>query len=68
MEDENRSVKRLLQTLQGLNKVNLLINLKFGTVISCSGVRSKSGPITFSNDTVVSVAVVSGLVLKKVEP
>lgn len=42
--------------------------MKFGTVISCFGVPSKSGPITFSNDTVVSVAVVSALVLKKVEP
>ena len=40
----------------------------YGTVIYCSGVRSMSGPSTFSNDTVVSVAVVSGLVLKKVEP
>ena len=54
--------------VQGLNKVNLLINVKSGTVISCSGVRSKSGPITFSNDIVVSVAVVSGVVLKKAEP
>ena len=68
MEDEDRSVERLLEMPQRPNKVNLLINVKSGTVISCSGMRSKCGPINFSKDTVVSVAVVSGLVLKKFEP
>ena len=45
--------------------VNLLMNFSFVTVISdiCS-----LDPLILSNDTMVSVAVVSRLELKKVEP